>query len=307
MKLERILLPTDLSPLSEAAFPSAVAFSQRFGASITLAYVIDSLEYNATYPYPDLTRFRQEIEAAARSGLAKAAEKLLQLGATKVETVFRVGAPATELCDLAREAPGFDLCIMATHGWTGFRRFIVGSVAEAVARAMPCPFLSVHANADVNTAAPELRKILVASDLSELSDHAVRTALELGAALGASVEVAHVFRGPMPVAGMDIAFSIPMSADDMDALRESFETALSEQLSRIGASVPVKSRILENTHAAEAIAEYAKVEGFDLVVAASHGRRGFKRLLLGSVAERILRMSEVATLVVKSDVERQDP
>lgn len=297
--MKHILVTTDFSEAAEAAFPYAAAWAKHYDGSVTVAYVVDSLEYNATYPYPDLTRFRSEIESAARQGLSRAADSLRALGAPRVKTVYRVGTPAVEIAALAEENGGFDLLITATHGATGFRRFLIGSVAESIVRRVPTAVLSVHTESAIKPGDVAVRKILVASDLSPLSDAAVHEAVTLAQSWEAEIEVAHVFHGPLPVAGMDVAFTVPLTAADLESLRGSFQRALRQQIDRIGIDVPVTSKLLEGNHAAEIISQYAFENGFDLVVAASHGRRGVKRFVMGSVAERLMRMSEVPVLVVK--------
>ncbi len=137
----RILAPTDFSDASRKALRYAARFAAQFGSRITLLHVIESSMS------PDFTSFplamdEEKVAEAARQrllGLARAHLDERYLAAA----VVRSGNPFHEIAEVAREL-GMDLIIMATHGYTGVKRALLGSTAERVVRYAQCPVLIVR-------------------------------------------------------------------------------------------------------------------------------------------------------------------
>jgi nucleotide-binding universal stress UspA family protein len=143
-------------------------------------------------------------------------------------------------------------------------------------------------------------KICCATDFSEPSRAAMLKAAELARRLGADLELVHI-HAPPPAAGTDML--VPIEDEGSMALVELEETMAMwrEEAARlVGRSV--QSSVLPGDAASE-IARLARQRPFDLVVVGTHGRRGLKRLFLGSVAERIVRESDCAVLVVRREEE----
>ena len=144
---------------------------------------------------------------------------------------------------------------------------------------------------------PPYRKILFATDLSEPSlaawPHATRMAHEFGADLCAVV----VIEEPYALAGYE-NYSVLLEA--LRDVRPQVEKQLEEVTRNVPASVRVKHVVLESPSPAKAILDQAKKEGSDLIVVATHGRSGLSHFLLGSVAEKLLRLSPIPVLVVRA-------
>ncbi len=142
------------------------------------------------------------------------------------------------------------------------------------------------------------RKILVATDFSEPSDAARRMAVELARRLGAELEIVHV-EEPLPA----YAFAegpLPDLPRLQEEVRSWAERELEQQAKEArDAGVPVTTAILVGTPA-NAIVETARTDGADLIVVGSHGRTGLERVLLGSVAERIVRNAPCPVLTVRN-------
>ena len=145
MPVRKILVPTDFSHHAQEAIRWAVDLAQRYDAtSLTLVHV------NQPIPWPTgpegmlfmsddlLTRLRAELAAT----LEKARGDVAVSGGP-VETALLDGVAATEIVELARRG-GFDLVVMGTHGRTGIKHALLGSVAEKVVRRAPCPVLTVR-------------------------------------------------------------------------------------------------------------------------------------------------------------------
>jgi len=150
LPFRRILVTTDFSDTSLEALPIAVEIAAHFDAELLLVHILpmdaptpwDIPPYAdfglASLPLPEYeAQVRQEVERRLEMVASKRAS------GAKVRTVLRRGDAATEIGLLASEEKA-DLIVLATHGWTGWRHLVFGSVAERVLREAPCPVLSVR-------------------------------------------------------------------------------------------------------------------------------------------------------------------
>jgi nucleotide-binding universal stress UspA family protein len=141
---KKILVPTDFSVHAEEATRIAVDLSRRYEASIMLVYVYEPVSYALPEGYilytpPQLDRMFAEFDTR----LAGAKSAVESAGVGRVETRLLQGFAAGEICELASNG-AFDLIVMGTHGRAGFKRLLLGSVAERVVRMAPCPVLTVR-------------------------------------------------------------------------------------------------------------------------------------------------------------------
>jgi universal stress protein A len=140
---EKLLVPVDFSLHAEEAMRTAADLSSRYGASITLAYVYEPMQYVLPEGFlvytPDQVNM---LTAGFRERLARSEQHLVELGAASVQTELLQGPVAREIVDYATSG-GFDLIVMGTHGRTGLKHMMMGSVAEKVLRLAPCPVLVV--------------------------------------------------------------------------------------------------------------------------------------------------------------------
>jgi nucleotide-binding universal stress UspA family protein len=142
-------------------------------------------------------------------------------------------------------------------------------------------------------------KILVPVDFSPHSDEAVGYAAELAQRYQASITLVHVYE---PVAYALPEGYVPYTPDQLASMLATSEGLLNkakEQAHAAGAT-NVQSRQLQGSVASE-IAEFARSEGFNLIVMGTHGRRGLSRALMGSVAETVLRRAPCPVLAVKAE------
>lgn len=144
LPFQKVLCPTDFSAPSETALGAAIELATHFHAVVHLVHVVPALP--ATQDDPNYTFRVPEFEAALH---AEAGEKLTalaaRLGASGVSANFTVGNgdAGREIVRIAAEA-GADVIVIATHGETGWRHAIFGSVAERVVRLAPCPVLTIR-------------------------------------------------------------------------------------------------------------------------------------------------------------------
>jgi len=139
--IKRIIVPTDFSDESKKAFPYATALAQKFGATIALLYVVPT-HLALSIEQLGLVLEEERLKERARKELPRFRQAELD-AKIQVSTMVREGGPAHEICRAAEIAPA-GLIIMSTHGHTGFKRFMLGSVTARVLRHAPCPVLVVR-------------------------------------------------------------------------------------------------------------------------------------------------------------------
>ncbi len=141
---KKVLCPIDFSEPARAAMNVAVEICGQFGAELTLFHAYELPGY--TLPEGSVVaspKMLQDLADQAEGHLAEWQRIAASMGAQRVETRKGVGEPALEIVQLAREG-GFDLVVVGTHGRTGLRHAILGSIAERVVRRCACPVLTVH-------------------------------------------------------------------------------------------------------------------------------------------------------------------
>lgn len=143
LRLKKILVPIDFSPPSKNAFKYAVRFAEEFGGELTLLYVLEPESMTGFTAIPEAASFVEgDIVAAGkhlRSLIATVRNEKIKQPHAKV----RAGLPSHEIVEVAKELE-VDLIVIATHGYTGWKHFCIGSTAERVVRAAPCPVLVVR-------------------------------------------------------------------------------------------------------------------------------------------------------------------
>jgi nucleotide-binding universal stress UspA family protein len=139
--ITRILVPTDFSPCSQDAVRYAAVLAKRFGASISVLHVIETLSYTLTesLQWVDLYAHVRTLVEPMMDGLVR---DLREQNFTAVGALIQ-GVAYDEIVKKAKEESA-DLIVMGTHGRRGMRHLLMGSVAERVVRAAPCPVLTVR-------------------------------------------------------------------------------------------------------------------------------------------------------------------
>jgi nucleotide-binding universal stress UspA family protein len=152
--IKTILYPTDFSPPSGCALDMAFALARDHGARLVLLHVLPPFIATETYLPPSPQECRDEAWTELRQ-LYESNPKAREL---RVATQIGEGDPAREILRVAADTDA-DLIVMGTHGRTGLRRLLMGSVAEQVLRRAPCPVLTVK-GAPLGVAPAEEAKVL---------------------------------------------------------------------------------------------------------------------------------------------------
>jgi nucleotide-binding universal stress UspA family protein len=296
MPIGHIIVATDLSPEAEHAVRVAAAWSARLRASLSLLHVHPPTPAGATAMTPATfwpALDTSETEAAhARAALEQVAARLVNGPPQRIEVLEHPSA-ALGICEHA-ESTNADLVVVGARGHTALDRLFIGSVAEQVVRHCPCPVLVVRGDSD---AAVSPSHLLACTDLSPCAEAGLELAAEIARAFAARVSLASVRLESVWRAAADVSDDATLNSAERDLERHL------EKIYRQRFAGPVDVTFPIGSSAAETVVEYASQEGIDLIVVATHGRTGLRRLLLGSVAERVVRHALGAVLVAPSSAD----
>jgi nucleotide-binding universal stress UspA family protein len=143
LRLRKILAPIDFSPASKNALNYAVRFAEEFAGELTLLHVLEPDSTTGFAAVPEATAFVEMDIVAAGKNLRALIASVSNGKIKKPHWKVRAGIPSHEIVEVAKEMD-VDLIIVATHGYTGWKHFCIGSTAERVVRAAPCPVLVVR-------------------------------------------------------------------------------------------------------------------------------------------------------------------
>jgi nucleotide-binding universal stress UspA family protein len=276
--LEKLLVCTDGSPESQGAVNAALNLAKSAGSKV---YLLEVLAFIPGYELqsPDLLPppLNLEMQAAQEAAVRERLEAYRAEGAQQgvsLEPRLRISSSAYE--GILEEAAdlGPDWIIMGRHGFTGLARLLMGSVTARVIGHSPFSVLVVPKEMP-----PSFKRILIASDDSPYSSAAFLEALGLARRMGSTLLGVSVAPGETEI-----------------------KTA-TEVVAKMEAEASQQGIILETMvllgKPYEAIVKAAQAKQADLIVLGSHGRTGLRRLLMGSVAERVIGQAPCAVLVVK--------
>lgn len=263
----RILVPLDGSPLAESILPALMPLVRQRPATLTLMQVIDRVdEIEPTRAY--LSRLERDLE---RDG---------------IDSLPRVefGGPVEEILHQA-QPKRHGLVAMTTHGRTGLRRAIMGSVAEEVLRHSKVPLVLNRPGTKIG----DWKRIVVALDGSPAAEAILDEAARLALLLRATLHVVRVTLPLLPTS--DMFFEPPPAA------REDPQPYLEEICTRLAKQGLLAVPAVREGFAGQEVVKYAREIGAGLIGMMTQGKSGLPRLLAGSVAEEVLRSAPCPVLI----------
>jgi nucleotide-binding universal stress UspA family protein len=141
--IQRILVPIDFSGPSQTALRYARRFAEQFGGEITLLHVLEKIPVAAAPEMPPYFDFTEEQLNSAEKNLRALCAASKASASLPMRSTIRTGLAAHEIVEAAKEFDS-DLIIIATHGYTGWMHFCIGSTTERVVRTAPCPVFVVR-------------------------------------------------------------------------------------------------------------------------------------------------------------------
>ena len=305
----RILTPLDGSEVSEHVLPYARALASSLSIPMTLLMAIEQDHPTISQALnPVLHHHEMEDHRIGHAeGYLASVTSRLQGAGVQVETLVPRGDPTTAIVEEAAKDPGV-LIAMASHGRSGLARWWMGSVADKVLHMAGNPLLLVRSRSDAQTnfdVAPQ--RLVVPVDGSELAEQILPHVVYLATALGVPVELVRItmseaeYYQAMSMGLRVLPPTLPSFqsfSETMDGEAWEYLTDVGHRLSRQGLT-SIEESVLHGSPA-DSIVDLATAGDHNLVVMTTHGRSGVGRMVLGSVAERVVRQSGGPVLLVRA-------
>lgn len=287
----RIIVPLDGSSLSESALPVATTIARSSHGTLYLARVHVPIigAVDAGFAVPD---WEDEIRESERTYLAGVARQLSTDHAIQVETRLLDGPVGGAIKDLIEEVRA-SLLVITTHGRTGLSRTWLGSTADWLVRFAPVPVMLVRPPDELTSRELSMKHVLIALDGSERAERLIPEVARIGRALGARFTLLRVVQ---PVARFLATYGAPTlpqvrdeqgtslllhhAKDYLDGIAKTFRREL-------GDPAP-STEVVASDRTADAILQRAHELGAHVIALSTRGR-GASRLLVGSVADKVLR------------------
>jgi nucleotide-binding universal stress UspA family protein len=296
----KILVPLDGSSIAEQAIPVAVSLARAARASLDFLGVHQPLAVQVTNLLEELEHARWHEDNRYITSIADETRATVDVPVT--EAVLS-GEPAAVICKRALDE-GANLVVMTSHGRTGFSRAWLGSVADGVVRRAAVPVLMLRiadAAPDREGVTPLLERILVPLDGSRAAEAVLEPARALAEAFGGTLVLLRVVQ-PVPMGTVPpMGFAGGTIVEDEEAThvvaleaRREVEAIARGLADRGFASV--ERHVVVETGVARAILDFANRHRVDLIAMSTHGR-GASRLVVGSIADKVLRGSALPVLL----------
>ncbi len=298
---QAILVPLDGSASAEHALPWAMSVAQQNGAPLHLVRVhvppAPLMVGSELASDVMLDAAIRKIEAAY---LDETAGKIGKVGTIPVHFSLLEGGAADAIDDHAK-AINADLIVITSHGRGPFARFWLGSVADKIIRHAPAPILVVRPVDDKApnlSERPAIQRIVIPLDGSPLAERIIEPAIKLGKTFGAEYSLVLILEAVENIEALaEMKAKVPggWMPEATEAKAQIYLDKVAHRMR--GHSVVVYTKVIPHGSAAEAILDYSKMHGHPLIALATHGRSGLKRLILGSVADKIVRGATMPVLV----------
>ena len=317
---KRILVPLDGSTRAERALRVAARIARVGEGTVVLLQVVPiPNEYAASLYGPYLAQSTWSSEEVLEMRVARAKAYIESVGQSEaltgisIETKVVMGAAAQVIEEIACEEEA-DLVVLCSHGDTGFKRWLLGSVAQGLSRACRVPVLILHEEGSApDSAFPDplrpLRSIVaqVTLDGSEFAEAAILPSAKLVAALAAPVQGVLVLTRVVPLAAQG---NTPETRELALNEAKTYLRQASQKYTDVARqyNLSLRTAIATGKEVADALIRSAEqgdtVEGgrlaggCDLIAITTHGRGGLPRLAFGSVTEHLLGVTRLPLLVV---------
>ncbi len=291
---EKLLLATDGSQFSEGAIREAIRLAKRCSSKLSAISVIETNpEYETIAP-----QLLEKAEKTAREHLESVKAQAKKEG-VDCSTFILEGEDSYNYISEEAAENKISMIIMGRRGRTGLKRLVMGSTVARVIGHAPCNVLVVPKAAVV-----EFKSIVIATDGSPYSTTAASEAIGIAKKNNSKLTVISVVPAELATP-TDVDFAATgqelLGEKEMQAAEKNVK-AVKEAAQKEGVAVQA---FVMTGKPADAIIETAKEKSADLIIVGSHGRSGIERLLMGSVAERVIVMSACAVLVVKGGGKHQ--
>jgi nucleotide-binding universal stress UspA family protein len=285
----KILVPLDGSSFSEQILPYARCVGDAYGIPVELLSITD----------PDIRPPFWPTESSDKY-LKKIVDKYFAAGA-QAAVVAEVGAPAAVIVDRAKRDPSC-LIAMATHGMSGARRWLLGSVTSKVVQSAVNPLLLIRPTEGADVSTPvRLSRIFVPLDGSGLAEKTLPHACALTKKLNLEMHLVRVYALPRDAYVVADGVIAQGPAQYREELEKEAETYLVGKVAGLHAGgIERVVAIVVQGDAASEIIDLARKTPNSLIAMSTHGRAGIGRWVLGSVAERVIQHAHNPVLLIRA-------
>lgn len=320
---QRILVPLDGSARAEQALPIAARVARATGGTVVLLHVVVPRHGYAPYltQAPSfINEILQKAVEQARSYLTNVAESEVMKG-IRTEIQVIAGLPAQNISTFAG-AIKIDLIMMCSHGYTGFKRWALGSIAQQVVRHSAIPVLLLREGSPQPATSladsSHTLRVAVALDGSSLAERVLVPTAHLVAALSAPQKgELHLISVIKPAEKLHYTEDDAIEQDQAVQAASAYLRMLSDELhvaltAELGVHITTSVMVGEDVadaliREAELGEDTATFQACDALALATHGHNGLHRWMVGSVTERVLDGSHLPLLIIRPQMQQVQP
>ena len=296
VEIKTVFCTTDISDFSNHSISWGMALAKEFRAKLLVCHVID---FPAAVTYGDGPIFFMDQQNQAMDNALQEIRHLIGDQPVQWEPLITIGHAADEITRLAEEK-GADLVISATHGRSGLKRLIVGSVTERLMRTLHCPLMVVrgpkHDLSILTDHTVNFQKILVGCDFSEDSDLAFQYGLSLAQEFQSELHLVHVKEPTIYTEWLKT--SVDLEETLYHALDDRIRGKLKKMIPKEAAHWCMPKIDLLEGKPNEELIGYAKENQISLIVLGVRGQGLVERMFVGSTTDRVIRQAPCPVLSV---------
>ena len=288
-----ILVPLDGSDFAEQSLPAARSLAEAYGGRITLTSVVPVQRLSEDTPIPQWQHEQVERSRAKLDAYLETVAVRLREADLTVDKEVLVGSVAEAINRLVDERD-IDIVVYSTRGRGGIQRWLLGSVATRLIQLLTRPLLIIRPRVGSPPPIMDFKKILVTLDGSEFAERVLPFAR---ASIPYGTEIILLTIPQIPEAHQygAVVEEIQQLREYVEQRSQTYLEDVAESLSESGLETRV---IVKGTRPAETIVQVAEEEDVDIIMLATHGRGGFDRLFVGSVADRVVQFATCPVFLV---------
>lgn len=300
----------DFSGFAPLILSYGKAMAQEFNAELTICHIVQDMVMLSSHAQAGFST--EEVTAQRIEDAKEAIHHLAELEDINAESLVSLGHPADEITRLAKQKD-IDLVITATHGGSGIKRFLIGSVTDRLVKTLECPLLVLQNQTQKNKGNLSLDRIMVGCDFSKGSELAFDYALSLAQEFEAELHLVHVFKPRLqtPLAPLGkIEFRedhFPCFPEDVEQDNSEYHRYLLNQMEqRLGSMIPEESRHwctpvvrIRQGEPYRELLDYTRDHKIDMIVLGIHGHSLLEQFLVGSTTDRVISRANCPVMAVR--------